>query len=338
MCITTERVERKMVSTIQRSSTSVHSTCQIAAWIILTLIFKEFSTYLARSTSNAAEKTYIRASYEYDNDNTWFDNTILTWGTDYAIAVLMAFSALKCYLATSSQRGMRNERASSSLRNRSCALLLCYAVSVMAGGISHQFFTTIDSLNTTTFRILWTICVGAVTTAAGPMGMIGSEICWRLNANTDESKVRFRVPVIPDYLWYVYGGYFTILCILGEISYKRPACDIFVAGISQFVPTAYNVAVLLSIRWEDACAIESISKVSDFVSGSVKLFYRILFYVGFIGNSPLLPAYPLLVQYTELPLGVVNAMLHLNLTLSWGMQALCLHHPVRRGRPPAHEC
>lgn len=329
MCITDERLDRKMMTTIKRSSTSsssLHPTYQIVAWIILTLVSKEFSTYLASSSSNAAAKTFIRASYQYDYDNTWFDNTILTWGTDYAIGVLMTYSALKCYFATTSQRGMRNERASSRLRNRSCALFLLYSVSVVSGGIAHQTFTTIDSLNTVAFRILWTVCVGAVTAVGGPMGMIGSEICRRLNANTDESKVRFRVPVIPDYLWYAYGGYFTLICILGGISYKRPACDIFVAGVSQFVPTAYNITVLLSIRWEDACAIEGLAKVSDLVSGSVKLFYRILFYVGFIGNSPLLPAYPLLIQYTTLPLGVVNAMLHLNLTFSWGMQAMCLHH------------
>ena len=180
MCNTTEKLERKTMTTIKRSSTSIHptyqitaSTYQIAVWVIITLISKEVSNYLPQSTSIAAKKTYIRALYQYDDEDTWFDNTVLTWGTDYAIAVLMTFSALKCYFATSSQRGMRNERASRSLRNRSCALFLLYAVSVMTGGIAHQTFTTIDSLNTTTFRILWTICVGAVTAAGGSMGMIG---------------------------------------------------------------------------------------------------------------------------------------------------------------------
>merc|ERR1712038_174600 len=53
---------------------------------------------------------------------------------------------------------------------------------------------------------------------------------------------------------------------------------------------------------------------------------RILFYVGFILNAPLLPSYPCLVQYTNLSLGVVNALLHTNLTLAWGMQAWSVYH------------
>jgi len=153
-----------------------------------------------------------------------------------------------------------------------------------------------------------------------------SELCRRLNANADESKVRFRMPIIPDSFWYIYAGYFTLTCALGGISYKRPACDIFAAGASQFVPTAYNLLVLLSIRWDDACAIEAKSIVSGITIRDIKIPYRLMFYVGFLSNSPLLPIYPVLVQYTQLPLGVVNAILHLNLTLSWGMQGLCLHH------------
>lgn len=295
-------------------------------WIILTLASKEVAIYLPPSTSAAAEKTFLRTSFKYDRVDTLFDNTILTWGTDYAIGAIMTYLAIRCICATTSQRGMRNEGASRKLRKTSAALLLLYTISVLAGGIAHQTFTTIDSLNTNSFRVLWTICVGTVTAAGLPMGMIGSELCRRLNANADESKVRFRMPIIPDSFWYIYAGYFTLTCALGGISYKRPACDIFAAGASQFVPTAYNLLVLLSIRWDDACAIEAKSIVSGITIRDIKIPYRLMFYVGFLSNSPLLPVYPLLVQYTQLPLGIVNAILHVNLTLSWGMQGLCLHH------------
>lgn len=303
-----------------------HQPPSIPLWIIITVVSKEFASYLPPTTSLAAQKTFLRASYKYDRVHTLFDNTILTWGTDYAIGILMTYFAFRCFCAISSQHGMQNAEASRSLRKRATALLICYVVSVFAGGIAHQTFTTVDSLNTTSFRVLWTICVGAVTAAGGVMGMIGSEICRRLNANADKSKVRFRVPILPDSLWYIYAGYFTVTCALGGMSYKRPACDIFVAGVSQFVPTAHNLLVLLSIRWDDACALEAKSKVSDCVSSAVKIRYRLMFYIGFLSNAPLLPLYPLLVHYTQLSLGAVNALLHLNLTLSWGMQAVCLHH------------
>jgi len=72
--------------------------------------------------------------------------------------------------------------------------------------------------------------------------------------------------------------------------------------------------------------IEAKSKVHDEVSSSVNLSFRRMFYIGFFGNAPLMVIYPLLVQYTLLPLGVVNALLHLNLTISWSMQAMSLHH------------
>jgi len=317
--------KKRSVSSV-RSAPFVSFHYQIALWIMCTLVSKEFAIYAPISTSFAAEKTFLRASYKYDRLHTLFDNTVLTWGTDYAIGILMCCFAMRCLCATSSKNGMRNVEASRCLRRRSAALLFCYALSVFVGGMTHQTFTTLDSLNTTSFRILWTICVGAVTAAAGVIGMIGSEICQRLNANADESKVRFRVPVLPNSMWYMYAGYFTLTCAFGGISYKRPACDIFAAGVSQFIPTAYNLLVLLSIRWDDACAIEAKSKVSDRVSSAVKIPFRIMFYVGFLSNAPLLPVYPLLVQYTQLSLGVVNALLHLNLTLSWGMQAFCLHH------------
>jgi len=317
MCRPIQKFERQVLP---------HQSLSIPLWIILTLVSKEFASYLPPSTSLAAEKTYHPASYKYDRVHTLFDNTVLTWGTDYAIGILMTYFALRCFCATSSHRGLQNEEASRSLRKRATALLLFYALSVLTGGIAHQKFTTVDSLNTSSFRILWTICVGAVTAAGGAMGMIGSEICQRLNANADKSKVFFRMPILPDSFWYLYAGYFTLTCALGGISYKRPACDIFVAGVSQFVPTAHNILVLLSIRWDDACAIEAKSKVSDCVSSAVKIPYRLMFYVGFLSNAPLLPVYPLLVHYTQLSLGAVNALLHLNLALSWSMQAVCLHH------------
>merc|ERR1712038_2066326 len=69
-------------------------------------------------------------------------------------------------------------------------------------------------------------------------------------------------------------------------------------------------------------ATDTDSATTTLVSRRVRTF----FYVGFILNAPLLPSYPCLVQYTNLSLGVVNALLHTNLTLAWGMQTWSVYH------------
>jgi hypothetical protein len=108
-------------------------------------------------------------------------------------------------------------------------------------------------------------------------------------------------------------------CGLGHMSYKRPACDIFIAGITQFPTTAYCVVALaLASRRRPPASSDgggdgdgppppaSSSSPIDLV----RLPYRIMYYVGFVGNSPLLPMYPLLVQYSGMSLGAINALLH----------------------------
>lgn len=51
-----------------------------------------------------------------------------------------------------------------------------------------------------------------------------------------------------------------------------------------------------------------------------------MYYIGFIGNAPLLPLYPLLVQYTDWTLASINTLLHSWLLVMWGMQGLSLWH------------
>ena len=150
-------------------------------WILLTIISKEFSRLLPIHQSKAGKLTFIPARWVYDDIDSRFDNTFLTYGTDYGIAIFMAFATYKCLTAspyTHLYTAISNQHDSSakSLKLRSAALFLSYASSVLAGGIAHQFFTNVpDSLNTVSFRILWTICVGSVTAAGGFMGMCGSQ-------------------------------------------------------------------------------------------------------------------------------------------------------------------
>ncbi|GMH72127.1 hypothetical protein TrRE_jg12784 [Triparma retinervis] len=106
--------------------------------------------------------TYVRSWYSYSVQR--FDNTWPTYVTDYGLTLQMCvgiYMLLKC------ERNLR-------LRNAAIGLLLLYAVSVTAGGISHQTFTTVEEMNTQAFRLMWSVVVGTVTAAGGFLGSIGS--------------------------------------------------------------------------------------------------------------------------------------------------------------------
>jgi hypothetical protein len=297
-------------------------------YVLATAVMKEFSVLFPQAISEASRKTFMHASYKYDSINTFFDNTIWTWGTDYALAVIMLYGGIQCLFVNHDASGVSNLNATRCLRLLSLALLTGYSASVFCGGLAHQSFDSLESLNTGSFRRLWSVCVGSVTFANTFMGMIGAEVCDKINRSADKDKILFRVPIIPGWAWFLYGSFMTYCCAMGEFSCKRPACDIFIAGITQLTPTMYCEITMLSRRWSDACIFEAKSKPSncDKVADGIKSKYRCMYYIGFILNSPLLFFYPLAVQYTSISLGVLNALLHLNLCFAWGMQAISLHH------------
>jgi hypothetical protein len=51
---------------------------------------------------------------------------------------------------------------------------------------------------------------------------------------------------------------------------------------------------------------------------------RIVGVMGFILNAPLLPMYPLLVQYTNWSTASINTLLHTWLLVAWGLQGIAL--------------
>eukprot|EP00586_Coscinodiscus_wailesii_P013737 CAMPEP_0172494720 /NCGR_PEP_ID=MMETSP1066-20121228/54661_1 /TAXON_ID=671091 /ORGANISM="Coscinodiscus wailesii, Strain CCMP2513" /LENGTH=206 /DNA_ID=CAMNT_0013265919 /DNA_START=78 /DNA_END=695 /DNA_ORIENTATION=+ len=135
---------------------------------------------------------YVPASFQYDETETFFDNSIWTYGTDYLIAVFMAYGTSKCLLCDG---GYLN----ASLRWIAAGLLAMYSVSVIVGAFAHQYFTTLDSLNTVTFRILWTVCVATVAIAGGFIGAVGSELGMKFDSYN--MKTHFKVPILPMYFW-----------------------------------------------------------------------------------------------------------------------------------------
>jgi hypothetical protein len=281
--------------------------------IVFSLYFPFFLAPLA------ASKTYHRASYVYNQEMSHFDTTIWTYGTDYALAVMMTL------LVVSILRFSRFN-VSDKLCRRTASLLILYGISVTAGGIAHHNFETLESRNTATFRMLWTVCVGSVCGASCSMGMIGTEAVRKFqeklkmqdNGRTftsellSSSSLLLKVPIFSDTFWVAFGGTVTAFCAAGGLSFQRPACDIFVAGITQSLSTFYCMIFFLLVQH---ARIATWAKVTGFV--------------GFILNAPLLPMYPLLVQYTDWSLASVNTLLHSWLCVAWSMQGISMQHVIQ---------
>lgn len=292
------------------------SVIQLLLVAFISVSVMEFASWLPFNipgVASAALATYVPAWYQYDEVLTKFDNTAWTYGTDYALTAIMSVLAILCLLERSPDNSPRKDAASFKLRIYSASLLVCYGASTLAGGWAHQHFTTVDSLNTTKFWAMWCVCVGNVAFASCYMGLIGREVQRYFG-------VPGAIPLGPWWFWPVFGTYMAAACALGYISFKRPACDIFIAGITQFPSTFYLMATLGLRRWPKS----STSKESPI--DLVRLSYRIMFYVGFIGNAPLLPMYPLLVQYSGMTMAGINTLLHSWLMIMWGMQGISLLH------------
>lgn len=259
-----------------------------------------------------ATEYYVKASYEYDETNTKFDNTIWTYGTDYGIAAVMFFGAIHC---------MTSVEGYTNLRLLSSGLLFIYGVQVLVGGFAHQNFLTLESLNTQSFKTVWVLCVGTVALAGGLIGAIGTELGKALHGMGS----RKRIQLLPHYFWVLWAIYLMSVCAMGKISFKRPACDTFVAGTTQTLPTCYILFVVLSHYWErspntkNQQVIKFVSKLQSLVSSRLRNFLIL----GFFLNAPLLPLYPILLS-SNLQLGYVNAICHLNLLTAWGLQYITL--------------
>ena len=165
-----------------------------------------------------------------------------------------------------------------------------------------------DSRNSTSFRLLWIVCVGTVALASGFMGAVGGELVRLRNLKP--------LPDIPDSFWISYAVAIAGMVAAGCFSYQRPACDIFIVGITQFPSTVYITLALLQF--------DATRSTRRSVDGT--MWWRLLGMAGFLLNAPLLPLYPILVQYTDWSLASVNTLLHAWLTVSWSMQGISMYH------------
>jgi len=311
--------KEKATQTQQHSYTLtsfLQSFILVAFISVSVLEFSQWLPFVIPGVATAAIQTYIPAWYQYDDKNTKFDNTPWTYNTDYLLTAVMSVLAIICLRQTSPDSPTKN-RASLKLRLYSASLLICYGISTLAGAWAHQHFTSVASLNTMKFRVFWCVCVGNVSFASCYMGLIGREVQKVFGVK--------GVPLGPWWFWPVYGSYMAAACFLGYISFKRPACDIFIAGITQFPSTFYCLIALGLRKWPSLSSSRA-KKTKDSPIDLVRLSYRIMFYIGFIGNAPLLPMYPLLVQYSGMSLAGINTLLHSWLMVMWGMQGISLIH------------
>jgi len=231
-------------------------------------------------------KLYVLAHFNY-SEKIRFDNTIWTYGTDYAIAVWMTIAVLctwrRCY--------------SSALRNRGIGLFTCYAISVLFGGLCHHFFTSFEDISSNKFRLFWTVCVGSVAVAGGFMGSYGSNLA---------RGVRGPAISVPEWFWYSFSVSMLVTTCFGGFSCEQPACDIFLAGVTQFIPSVY-ISLVLFTRSE------------AYITRNMLIATTIAFWL----NSLLLPFYSLALKW-GLELSTINTILHTCLTVAWGCQFVCL--------------
>ncbi|KAL3897249.1 MAG: hypothetical protein SGARI_006962, partial [Bacillariaceae sp.] len=206
-------------SLFSTATSIVSGVANAAFWSIFALYFPFMLA------PHAATETYHTAYYEYNHEKSHFDNTAWTYGTDYALAVIMA--VLVASILRYSRPGTTDK-----LAQRSASLLGLYGISVTAGAISHHFFTTLESRNTPAFRMLWTICVGTVCLASWSMGMIGTEAIRKFQQHDTQQQratgnstpsLLMKVPLVSDAFWMSFGLTVAAVCAVGGLSFQRPA-------------------------------------------------------------------------------------------------------------------
>ncbi|KAH9254901.1 hypothetical protein BASA81_007151 [Batrachochytrium salamandrivorans] len=158
------------------------------------------------------------------------------------------------------------------------------------GGICHHLLP--QQIHTWYWRLCWRMCVGAVAASGGALGVCGSEL------------MQPRVLKAPTYVWVAYGAFYLGVTWLGFFSMKNPACDLFLTGVSQSIPTLY-VAVALVTREYSSPKHRSMAK---------------FLLAGLLCNIALLPGYDVL-NYLGARDGI-NNISSTHSCISWSCQGV----------------
>jgi len=270
--------------------------------LVLSFLFaRYFPVMTAVLTRSIGKNIYVRANFEYDAELTKFDDSFLTWGTDFALAGVMGYLGNKI-IKTKVNSHNRN------FGRLGATLMITYSMSTFVGAFCHLFFSDLKYMNTWLFRQLWRVCVGTVAISGGAMGSVASELA-KLSRHQPVGQF-FAPPVVPHFVWFSWSTFFFGVVFWGLFSMKQPASDIFLTGVTQVIPTVYLVLVLYSRKnWKDF----------NVANGT-----RQIFLFGALANVPLLPGYDLF-NFLNLPLGIINLILHTNLGLAWSSQGYSIY-------------
>ena len=249
--------------------------------------------------SDDGVRTFVAANWAYP-PTAVFDNTFATFATDYVLAGSCAYWAITIRCTVPHE--------SSKLRRWSTLLLSLYAISTFLGGVVHQLHDGNNAeLNSSAFRLAWTVVVGATVAAGGCFGLIGTELL-RLSDS--------RVQAPNDEAWLVYICALVALVAYGALSCVRPAGDTFIGGSTQALPIFFLQAC--AFDWRRRRGHQALSQKAYWVLQA-----------SLVSNAPLVFLYPVLVQRTTLSLGALNAALHTWLAVSWAGQGWSLSQLVR---------
>lgn len=297
--------------------------------------------------------TYTWARWQYD-EGSRFDNTWPTWATDYALCALTGVQAarirsgggdselrsrawvlLLMYSASTCLGGLAHQLHDGTpdgLNTGAFRLVwtLVVGLTAAAGGALGLIGTELLRLGleqpsapclarrVSVEALLWPPRRWRLQrrTALKPAPHVTAVAVPGADGCAPRRPVKPVADVVPDTTWICWIAALAAAVAVGAFSCARPACDVFIAGCSQTLPTFYLQLVLLSRRRE-------------LLSAGLPSTAWVLLQVGLIGNAPLIFAYPSLVQRSGLELGAINALLHTVLGFSWGLQGFGLERVCR---------
>merc|ERR1740129_2434646 len=103
------------------------------------------------------------------------------------------------------------------------------------------------------------------------------------------------------------------------MSYQRPACDTFIAGSTQTVPTFYNIWIMYHIY-----SLKQQQATKEIVSKhSIQQYLK--YSVSYLLNAPPLPIYTQLL-HAQIATSIINTYLHSNLFITWNCQGYFIRY------------
>lgn len=142
---------------------------QCQPWVALVvlpfaLLLCPIMVSLTQTIDHNGRPTYQYAGFAYP-EHAQFDNTWLTWSTDYVISLVMLIESVYIY---------KMETVHRRLQKLILVLFCFFGGSTLVGGVAHHtYHGDPEQLNGLLFYLMWVIVVGCTAIAGGIQGEIG---------------------------------------------------------------------------------------------------------------------------------------------------------------------